>query len=139
MSGQAAATQGVLQFVGPSDTVKNNGLVPDFNADADFVNAQQYILKRSENDPYAAFRDGLYLQLLLEGTERSDIKSDAAGNRYIVATVASELTDDSVRVVLLETAQVGVFRSIAPIELTTQLKSNGGICPFPPDLSLIHI
>ena len=133
LSGQAAATLGVLQFVGPSDTVKNNGLVPDFNADADFVNAQQYILKRSENDPYAPFRDGLYLQLLLEGTERSDIKSDAAGNRYIVATVASELTDDSVQVVLLETAQAGVFRSLAPIELTTQSKSNGGFCPVPPD------
>ncbi len=124
-----AASRGDLQFMEPISELRDAGQAPQFNADSDFVNAEQYTLKRKDTDPYSTIRDGMYLQLTLENIDHDNIRTDSGGNRYVIATVTSELTGDVVNVVMLETQNPTVFRSIAPIQLSTQVRSEGGTCP----------
>lgn len=125
----AALERGQLQFMQPAPELMDLGQTPDFFADSDFVNAQQYSLKRNEADPYSVTRDGIYLQLFLTNANHPNLRTDNAGNRYLVAEVRSELTGDHVNVVLLETGSPGLYRSVAPIEVSTDDRSDGGICP----------
>ncbi len=126
----AAAKRGDLQFMEPVSALRDAGEAPQFNSDKDFSNAAQYTLKRKDTDPYSTMRDGMYLQLTLEDIDHENIRTDSAGNRYVIASVTSELTGDVVNVVMLETHNSTVYRSVAPIELSTQVRSAGGTCPI---------
>ena len=125
----AALERGQLQFMQPAPELMDTGQTPDFYADSEFVNAGQYSLKRNEADPYSATRDGIYLQLFLTDENHPNLRTDNAGNRYVVAEVHSELTGDHVNVVLLETGSPGLYRSVAPVEVSTGERSDGGTCP----------
>ena len=122
-----------LRFLEPANEIRLQGSVPDFQTDSHFVDAVQYRLDLAQSQSYVVFRDGVYLELDISAVTGGQILLDAAGNRYVVSTVKSELTGDSVNVVLLETTQVGVFRSIAPIRLSTQQRADGAHCPRLPD------
>ena len=138
-----------LRFLEPAGEIRVQGSVPDFQTDSHFVDAVQYRLDLAQSQSYVAFRDGVYLELDISAVTGGQILQDAAGNRYVISTVESELTGDSVNVVLLETAQAGVFRSIAPIRLLTQQspqqspqqssqqRADGAHCPRLPDESTV--
>lgn len=124
-----AAIDGEILFLEPAPGLRLSGSTPEFNRDGDFVTSPSYELKRSESDRYETVRDGVYLQLNLDGLNSRSIKTDSVGNRYVVVELTSEITGDLVTVILLETARMGEFRSIAPIALSTTDRSNGGTCP----------
>lgn len=126
----AAAKQGLIKFVEPSSEVRSSGAAPDLFTDSDFIDSEQYSLRRNAVDSYTPFRDGLYIELTVEDANHPDIFTDSVGNRYAITTLESELTGDVVEVVLLETNTPNVFRSVAPIELSTYGRSNGGVCPI---------
>ncbi len=125
----AAAEGGELRFVQAASELLPSGLAPDFFIDTDFANAEQYQIKRSDSDPYSTPRDGVYLELNLVDSENADIQIDSDGNRYVVTVLESATTGDQVSVVLLQTREVSVFRSVAPVLLSTEARSNGGTCP----------
>lgn len=125
----AAAQEGSIKFIEPSAEIRSTGRAPELFTDSDFVESEQYTLRRNAADTYTAYRDGLYIELSVENTNHPEILTDAVGNRYVSVTLTSEATGDVVEVVLLETNTPGVFRSIAPIELSTYGRSDGGICP----------
>jgi len=119
-----------LRFLTPADNLINADQLPDFYTDSHFASARQYQLKRDPDDPYTVNRDGMYLQLDLDNQQNKNILIDSVGNRYVIATIESSYTADTINVVLLETTTPGAFRSIAPIELSTGPdRSNGGTCP----------
>ena len=125
----ASLQRGQLQFMQPAPELMDLGQTPDFYTDSEFVNAQQYSLKRSDEDPYSVTRDGIYLQLFLTDANHPNLRTDSAGNRYLVAEVHAKLTGDHVNVVLLETGSPGLYRSVAPIEVSVDERSDGGTCP----------
>jgi len=51
----------------------------------------------------------------------------------VIAEVVSDVTGDSINVVMMETDAPGTFRSVAPIVLSTERQSAGGYCPQLPD------
>ena len=136
-SGPAAAGSVSLRFLEPAGDVRALGATPDFYTDSHFVDAIQYSLDLAESENYVAARDGIYLELNLSGVSARTAAQDAAGNSYVIATIASELTGDTINVVMLETAVAGVFRSIAPIRLTSDRRADGGHCPVLPDESSV--
>ena len=125
----AALQLGQLQFMQPAPELMDLGQTPDFYADSDFVNSQQYVLKRSDNDPYLVTRDGVYLQLFITDADHPGLRTDSVGNRYVIAEVHSKLAGDHVNAVLLETGSPGLYRSVAPIEVSATDRSDGGTCP----------
>lgn len=122
-----------LQFIEPATALKDSGTSPDFFAARDFVGTQSFTLKRGDGALYSVVRDGVYLQLELGDPNHPDIQEDINGNRFVVSTVTSSATDDVVNVVMLETDSPGVFRSIAPIALSENDRSDDGFCPAPPE------
>jgi len=124
-----ALERGQLQFMQPAPDLMDSGQAPDFYTDSDFVNSQQYLLRRGVADPYSVTRDGMYLQLSITQENHPNIRMDSAGNRYVVAEVRSQLTDDYISVVLLETNSTGLYRSVAPIELSAGNRADGNTCP----------
>ncbi len=133
----AAAGSVSLRFLEPASDVRLQGATPDFYTDNHFVDAIQYSLDLNETESYVPSRDGVYLELNISAVTARATMQDAAGNSYVIATIASELTGDSINVVMLETAVAGVFRSIAPITLATNQRSEGGHCPRLPDETAI--
>lgn len=125
----SALDRGELRFVQPAPALLLTDRSPEFIADEDFVNADRYQLQRSTTDPYATSRDGLYLELTLADLEHPNIRTDSIGNRFVVVELESGVTGDHVSVVLLETSSADVFRSVAPIQLSTLVRSDGGSCP----------
>ena len=126
----AALESGELRFIQAAPELLFSDRSPDFFADTDFVNADRYQLKRSETDLYSTPRDGLYLELNLSDSNHPDIRTDSGGNRYVVSLVESRISGDQVNVVLLETSNVDVFRSVAPVLLSADTRSGGGTCPL---------
>jgi len=145
----AAAAERSLLFIEPVAAVKDAGRPPDFYTASNFEPTDSYQLKRSDNDPYVALRDGVYLQLKLAGSSLFDavstpastdphqpyngpsINVDQAGNRYVVVNVTSQSTSDSIYMLLRETSNPDVFRSIVPITLSATVRADGGYCPYP--------
>ncbi|MFK7892055.1 MAG: SdrD B-like domain-containing protein, partial [Granulosicoccus sp.] len=124
-----AALPGAIVFVEPVSSLRDSGQAPDLFTDTDFTEALQFPLKRNESDSYTAFRDGIYLELLIENANHPKIQTNSAGQRHVVTTLSSELTGDSVQVIMLQTNTAGVFRSVAPITLSAYGRSDGGVCP----------
>jgi len=84
LSSLAAANSGGLRFIEPASHVMQSGLVPDLFTDSDFVDADQFYIKRDEQDSYVSFRDGLYLELSLANVNQFGVRTDIAGNRFVV-------------------------------------------------------
>jgi len=135
----AAAGSVELRFLEPASELRALGTVPDFTASSDFIDAVQYNLDLAGSESYIASRDGVYLELNISSVPAATTAQDSAGNRYVVATVASELTGDSINVVLLQTAEAGIFRSVAPIQLSTERRADGAHCPGLPDESSVIV
>lgn len=101
---------------------KNEG-TPDFYNDDHFEDALIYHLESNLND-YDAIRDGVYLEL-----SSSAVNNDVDTAETIVVTVTSG-TGDKLQVTLLETGpNTGIFRSLAPIVMSSTKVGNNGICP----------
>lgn len=127
-----AALAASLRFLEPVSTLLLAGSAPEFNEDDHFIDAIQYRLNGVGNEDYVAHRDGFYLELELSALDNASVQIDATGNRYAVAVVESELTGDSINVVLLETTTAGFYRSVAPVELSMNRRSDGGYCAQQP-------
>jgi len=130
VSSVAGANKGGIRFIETAAHIAQSGQVPDLFTDNDFVGAQYYTVKHEENDSYVSFRDGLFLELSIDELSHSNVRVDLAGNHFVVVTLVSDITGDSVDIVLLETDTQGVFRSVAPIVLNTYQRSDGGVCPI---------
>jgi uncharacterized repeat protein (TIGR01451 family) len=135
----AAAGSVALRFLEPASEIRARGGIPDFATDDHFVDAIQYSLDLPDTNNYIASRDGVYLELNLSGVAAHSPLIDAAGNNYTIATVASEATGDTINVVLLETAVAGVFRSITPVRLSTDVRADNGYCPAVVDDSTVVV
>ncbi len=129
LSVPGASLAASLRFLEPATDVRMTGVAPEFNTDAHFIDAIHYRLSEVKDEAYLRHRDGFYLELELSALDNASVQLDANGNRYAVAMVESELTGDSISVVLLETSTAGLYRSIAPVELSGDKRSDGGHCP----------
>ena len=134
-----AASQAELQFIEPSPAVRNRGGFADFNSNTDFVPAVRYALSGKAGSAYNTARDGFYLELVLSPIldSSSNIRYDRDGKRYIETLVESSLTGDQVTVLMLETETPGKFRSVAPVMLSSEVRSDGGYCPSRPEVGTI--
>lgn len=130
----SAAQHAELRFLEPAPGLRRSASVPDINLDSDFVEAVQYQLDRESSASYVPVRDGFYLELEVSDLASSsrNIQFDAAGQRYVIAEVQSAVSGDIVNVVMMETSTAGLFRSIAPVVLSTERQSGGGHCPALP-------
>ncbi len=130
-----------LKFVEPSAEVRNQGGVPDFYTKTDFVTASQFTLSSDTTNGYRAAHEGVYLELTLASDlgESSNIQYDRADQRFIEARIESSSTGDHIVVLLLETDKPGLFRSVAPIELSANRRSNGSYCPAEPTADTVLV
>ena len=133
----AALDNSELRFIQSAPGLLNASGIPDFFTDTDFVDAERYQLERSDTDLYFAPRDGVYLEFTLQASTRPEIRTDSAGNRFVISEVESSITGDRVSVVLLQTLNPDVFRSVAPLVLSTDSRANGATCPAIDDASVI--
>ncbi len=128
-----AVTQASLRFLEPAQSLQHTGAVPLFEQSEDFVDAIHYRIQGVGGDSYLPSRDGFYLELALLALQDAAVSLDAAGNRYAIAEVESQVTGDHIQVVMLETATPGLFRSVAPVALSMAQHASGGVCPKLPD------
>ncbi|OED42422.1 hypothetical protein AB833_07235 [Chromatiales bacterium (ex Bugula neritina AB1)] len=127
-----AAVPAELKFLEPSEALRVSGAEPVFDRDQDFIDAVHYKILETDSENYLPARDGVYLELHLVALQDAIVSTDGAGKRYVVAQVSSEGTGDSIRVVMLETATAGRYRSIAPIVLSMNGRSSDSVCPMLP-------
>ena len=118
-----------LRFIQSASSLLNAGGIPDFFTETDFTDAERYQLMRSDTELYVAPRDGVYLEFALQNSTHPAIRTDSVGNRYVISEVESTITGDRVNVVLLQTLNPDIFRSIAPLVLSTDSRADGATCP----------
>ncbi|ASJ76599.1 DUF11 domain-containing protein [Granulosicoccus antarcticus] len=124
-----AATPAVLQFIEPANSLRRAGETPDMSTDEDFVEAGSYRLDNGLSS-YDPVRDGLYIQLNATDLDATVFFNDAGEGAFIIVTLSSLATGDTLQVVMVETAPgSGVYRSIRPIALSTDESGDGRFCP----------
>lgn len=113
-----------IRFLAPT-----NNSAPQFDNDSSFADAAVYSL-RGNGNPYDVSVDGIYLELTSTSVRSSDFELLEDGRRRVLVTVSSDLTGDSLQVVLEEIAFAeGRYRSIRPIILDASQTSTGATCP----------
>ena len=142
--GQAVARE--IRFIEPTLELQKAGQTPAFSIDADFIDAPVYRLQHSGTDSpdnqsqglsgddqvdgeYRLELNGVYVELSTTVSSEQLIV-DQIGARYVLVTVESELTGDTVQLLLRETVPDSqVYRSIKPILLSQSLSGDGAFCP----------
>ncbi len=124
------ATDATLSFQRPSPELQRQNSTPDFFNEEHFVESGSFRIN-SGSTSYQPIRDGLYLELRTTGLPPGTIiGTDSRGASYVLVTLESELTGDTLQVVMLETEpESGIFRNIRPIGLSLNDSGNGQICP----------
>lgn len=124
-----AATPATLQFIQPAGHLRRSGETPSIDNESDFVETGMLRLDNGLRD-YDLMRDGLYIELQAADLDPTAFINDGRQGAYIVVTLRSTGTGDSLQVVLLETAPgSGIYRTIRPIRLSTSDNGNGRFCP----------
>lgn len=122
-----------IRFLAPTldskrDITQNNGS-PVFDNDNHFEEASFYKLDSSLTD-YDPIRDGVYIEL-----NSSAVNKDEDTAETIIVTVTSG-TGDTLLVTLQETGpNTGIFRSLAPIRMSSTDTGSGKSCPTNPNAS----
>lgn len=131
--GQAVATE--IRFVEPAIELQRNAQTPSFFKDDDFIDAPVYRLAQLENDinqsnaDYRLDLNGVYVELAAV-IPIEQLVIDQAGVKYVLVSVASDLTGDNLQLLLRETASgTNLYRSIKPILLSPELSGDGMYCP----------
>lgn len=127
------AAQASLRFVRPSVDVVLDDREPVHGNDDDFIDAALYRLFPESGGN--VLHDGVYLELSASQLNFDRIDADyleetPSGERVLSVDLLSELTGDSLQVVVRETGpNTGVFRSVYPIVLSRDMSGAAGTCP----------
>ena len=116
----------IIRFLEPAYSVQMASATPDFFTDEDFIDASVYRL--SGTPDYRLQSDGIYLELRSTSLNTVSYSQDGV-SRAILVTLSSEITGDTLQVVMLETApNSAIFRSVRPIELSPTQRGEGAEC-----------
>ncbi len=131
--GSALASE--IRFIEPSIELQKNAQTPEFDRDEDFIDAPVYRLQQSElnngtnGGEYRLDLNGVYVELVAS-VPNEQLIIDASGAQYVVVTVASGLTGDTLQLLLRETDNnSNTYRSIKPVLLSPTLTGDGVFCP----------
>ncbi len=126
----------VVRFIEPTLALQQALQAPDFYSDEQFIDSNFYHLQDSGldnaskgQDGYNAAIDGVYVEL--DATVPVEqILADEFGVRYVLVQVTSELTSDTLQLLLRETEPGGeIFRSIRPIVASPIESAENSFCP----------
>ncbi|MGQ7845576.1 hypothetical protein ACUNV4_13920 [Granulosicoccus sp. 3-233] len=124
-----AASPATLRFIQPASHLRRAGEAPDFNSDQDFVESGSYRLD-NDDEGYDPVRDGLYIELSAADIDPTAFINNDGEGAYVVVTLRSTGTGDSLQVIMVETApNSGIYRTIRPITLSAARSGDGRYCP----------
>lgn len=117
-----------IRFLSPTFENIIGGDAPDFETASDFSDTLRYRFDADVADYDATF-DGVYVELSSTSVPDENIQYLEDGTRQVVVSVNSEISGESVPVLVRETEPgSGVYRNILPLVLSTTQSATGGLC-----------